>query len=84
MHTNGFLFKKTFDEFSDLIFVQLKRQLVKAVFDSNPYLRGQKRSNEVAKKSNHRHGFGNRPNPYAEGENLKSIVKKSGPRFIQA
>ncbi|VUZ40664.1 unnamed protein product [Hymenolepis diminuta] len=61
-----------------------KRQFVRTVFDSNPYLRGQKRSNEVAKKSNHKHGFGNRPNPYIEGENLKSIVKKSGPRFIQA
>ncbi|VDO15055.1 unnamed protein product [Rodentolepis nana] len=61
-----------------------KSQLVKASFFSNPYLRGQMRSMEVTKKSNRNRGFGTRPNPFAEGENLKSIVKKSGPRFIHA
>nr|CDS28167.1 neuroendocrine protein 7b2 [Hymenolepis microstoma] len=61
-----------------------KSHLVKSSFYSNPYLRGQKRSNEVAKKTNHGQRFRNHSNPFAEGENLKSIVKKSGPRFIQA
>lgn len=55
---------KTFNEFSDLIFVRLKRQFVRAAFELNPYLHGQKRSNEVAKKGNHRHRFGvNTPMP---------------------
>ncbi|VDK36880.1 unnamed protein product [Taenia asiatica] len=58
-----------------------RRRLQEALLESNPYLRGQKRSDVVAKKNYHKRKSMVYKNPYSGGSRLRSIVKKAGPHF---
>ncbi|KAH9284350.1 hypothetical protein ECG_02698 [Echinococcus granulosus] len=58
-----------------------RRRLQETLLGENPYLRGHKRSDVVAKKNHHKPRSTIHENPYSGGNRLRSIVKKAGPRF---